>query len=211
MVWAVSASLSAAPPSDNASWKSASRKDSPQHTFQVEERVLEQGNSEWKWQIWIVPKVRHAEAYLLPHPRSYPANYSSEVSIAPDERAMFVTQKTGSGDNSGALYLRAESGRYELTDSDTSFDAKAWREFDSRLHFATDSWKSRYHEGIEFIGWDPDHETFEVALRGRHTGEDYSVNDWLIHYHLRTKKFFTAADEQAHNQKSFQWKNWRRP
>ena len=184
---------------------------SPKHTFQIEQHSKEDHGGSWEWQTWIMPLTKRSEAYQLPLSRHYPSSYGADYYVSPDERVLFRTQKTGSGEYYGALFIRGRSGHYEPADVEASFDAAAWRALDARMHLSTNDWKCRYHEAIEFICWEPDRETFEIALRGQHCYEHYFLEDWRIHYDLRSKKFFMTADERKHNQRSFRWKNWRRP
>lgn len=168
-------------------------------------------DGEWVWQTWIAPFKGRFEAYRLPKLESFPESYGAEFSVSPDERYLFMTQKTGSGDNYGVLYLRGKSGRYASVDPMVSFDATAWRQCDTHFHFANDYWECRYHEAIGFVGWEPDRETFGVRLQGHHCFEDYYLSNFRLHYNVRSKNFFMTADDKRHNRRSVGWKNWRRP
>lgn len=210
VVGAAAGWLPAAEPTERYVVQPELTRKSPRGTFRIEQRCWKREEG-WEWQTWVVPRNPRAEAYPLPHSPRYSAGYGAECFVSADETVLVYLQKTGSGDNAVDLYVRGRAGHFALMEAPSTFDRRVWSEFDRRSGFKTDAWKCRYHEWIDFLGWEPDGQTCALRLGGQHCFEDYYAHDWQMHYNVQTKKFFQTVDEQAHDRRALHWKTWRRP
>lgn len=156
------------------------------------------GNDAWDWQFWISRKGTGRPVELPTGVRD-PAFYGANFSFHPSEKWLIRTQKTGSGDSVAVLYRITCDGQFKTLDTASTFDEMAWAQFDRVQGFSGEQ-TLRYHAGCEFLGWEPDGETLRLRLSASHCFEEYHAN-WTVHFNLRSRKFFFATDDVAHNRK----------
>jgi hypothetical protein len=177
--------------------EAAYSRSSPTGRFRIDQYHTT-GNDAWDWQFWIFRKGVDRPV-KLPTGERDPAFYGATFSFHPSEKWLIRTQKTGSGDNVAVLYRITSDGQFKPLDLANTFDEMAWAQFDRAQGFSGER-TQRYHTGCEFLGWEPDGETLRLKLTASHCFEEYHAN-WTVHYHLRSRKFFFATDDVAHNTK----------
>ncbi|WP_170157182.1 polysaccharide biosynthesis/export family protein [Roseimicrobium gellanilyticum] len=170
---------------------------SPSERFRIDQYHTTGGDI-WDWEFWVSRKGGAPPVKLSTGARD-PAMYGAGFSFHPSEKWLLRTQKTGSGDNVVVLYRITKQETFVRTDAGSTLDELAWAEFDRVYSLAGDA-TQRYHAGCGFLGWEPDGETLRLRLTAAHCGEAYRA-DWTVHYHLKTKKFFFASDDRAHNKR----------
>jgi hypothetical protein len=170
---------------------------SPTGRFRIEQYHTT-GGDVWDWEFWVSRKG-DSRPVQLPTGNRDPAMYGASFFFHPTEKWLVRTQKTGSGDNVAVLYRISKGAILAGGDIRATFDDLAWMEFD-RAYALTGEAAQRYHTWCKFLGWESDGETLRLHLTAAHCGEDYRA-DWTVHYHVKTRKFFFASDDLAHNKR----------
>lgn len=187
----------------------------PEHTvtapsgdFAVEQRS---GREEpGGWETWIHPTTKGQPDYKLQLWHDGMLDWAGNFSISPNERYLLHIQKTGSGDNYGAVFNRGKDGRFVLIGSkppDSGFSEQAWDYFRRK----TGREARCYHSGIEFVSWGGDGKCVEISLHGTDVYEEYWVDDWKLHYNLETRRFFQTPDQLEENRQAIHLKHRSEP
>lgn len=180
---------------------------SPKRTFRIEQRSRpEEGDSDSTllWQSWIVP-ANGESPYRLALCHDGELNWPGLFEISPNERFISHVQKTGSGDNYGALFARDADGLFRPTaiaSTPLPFSNAAWKFFQQTTQLKI----ALYHDGVEFLSWGDDGKCFEFSLHGTDTGESYWISDWRLHFNTETGRFFCTPSQKKHNLKSIHYR-----
>jgi hypothetical protein len=145
---------------------------SPSGSFSIEQKYCVGSEGDWLFQSWLCP--RKSDSYQLKLWHGGEISWAPYFFISPNERWIFYTQKTGSGDNYGEVFFREKNGfcSYKLMDhpypspsfSDAAFDFLGKKE-SLKL--------TLYHNGAEFVSWGKDGICLEISLNGTDCYEDY--------------------------------------
>lgn len=128
-----------------------------------------------------VEKLRFKDAEQVPLSLvSYP--WPGIYAIAPDEKWILRTQKTGSGDSIAILYHMEENGRLsEVVD----FNALLWKASDAAARLKQ---RELFHTGIEDSSWSKDHASLLITLGGSNTDKSGDVIKTQLTYDLLQRK-----------------------
>ncbi len=163
---------------------------SPKGTFIIEQR---RGRG-----TWIRPTRKHSSAYQLRLWHDSEIDWAGYFRVSPNERYLLDIQKTGSGENYGAIFVRDKTHKFVLAHPVEPFpplSENAWDYFRK----STGREAKVYHDGIEFVSWGTDGKCLEFSMHGSDLGEEYYVRDWRLHYNLLTHRFFQTHDQLIHN------------
>ena len=167
---------------------------SPKSTFFIEQRM---GGS-YGWQTWIRPTRRHSSPYQLRLWHDGEIDWAGNFHVSPNEKYLLQTQKTGSGDNYGAIFVRDKTHRFVLAHPVMPFSPLSENAWDF-FRKSTGLKATVYHAGIEFIAWGTDGVCVEISVHGSDCYEQYYVDDWRLHYNLVSHQFFQTRDQLIHN------------
>lgn len=150
------------------------------------------------WETWINPVAKGHPSYKLQLCHEGMIDWAGRFLVSKNERYLLHIQKTGSGDNYGVVFLRRENGRFALAQPvapSPSLSDRAWDYF----RVKTGKVARCYHSGIEFVSWGFDGECLEISLHGTDVEQDYHVDEWKVHYNLRTRRFYNTPDQLHDN------------
>lgn len=170
---------------------------SPEGSFLIEQRM----GGGYGWQTWIRPTHHHASPYQLRLWHDCEIDWAGYFYISPNERYLLDIQKTGSGDNYGAIFIRDKTPRFVLAHPVMPFPPLSENAWDFFRKTTTLEAKV-YHDGIKFIAWGTDGKCLEISLNGHDLDEEYYVRDWRLHYNLVSHRFFQTRDQIIHNRHS---------
>ena len=173
---------------------------SPRGSFVIGQRARVEEDG-WFWQAWICPETASAPSYQLPLWHEGELSWCGNFYISPDERFILHIQKTGSAANDGAVFTRGRDGRFALSrsgDPGLSLSRGAWSFFGRSTGLKSASFRT----GLGFVAWGTDGECLELSLRGQDFGGDHFVQDWRLHYHLVSQRFFLTRDQVRHNRRA---------